>query len=163
MRKLWIKKPSDRNGYSFWDTEVSDDENCLREDDFNNLICFVPESRYKHLESQVKMLKETNSELETKVDELERELEQQRFNNKHNLSIDQGVADRMAMLESQNKIMKEALEFYAAIKNWHWGEYDRMGVCNSDADKAESIIPGVHHKIGGKRAREALRKLEEMK
>jgi len=52
MRKLWIKKPSEMNGYSFWETEVSDDENCLMEDDFKNAICFVPEARFKELKEK---------------------------------------------------------------------------------------------------------------
>jgi len=46
------------------------------------------------------------------IDELTRNLEQQKFNNKHNLSIDQQVADKIEKLESQNKIMSDALEFY---------------------------------------------------
>ena len=36
-----------------------------------------------------------------KIKELEKELEQQRFNNKHNLSIDQTVADKIEELEKR--------------------------------------------------------------
>jgi len=36
-----------------------------------------------------------------KIKELEKELEQQRFNNKHNLSIDQTVADKIKELEKE--------------------------------------------------------------
>ena len=84
MRKLWIKKPCDRKGYSFWETEVSDDEHCLREDDFKNSVCFVPEARYRELELEqvrhIEIIEEANSklvyELEAKNGELETKLQQ---------------------------------------------------------------------------------------
>lgn len=53
MRKIWIKKPCEPKGYSFWESELSDDENCLREEDFKNAICFVPEARFKELEEKL--------------------------------------------------------------------------------------------------------------
>ena len=53
---------------------------------------------------------------EAKIDKLERELEQQRFNNKHNLSIDQKISDQVAELEKENKKYREALGF---IENWN--------------------------------------------
>jgi hypothetical protein len=40
---------------------------------------------------------------------LEEELHQQRFNNKHNLSIDQKVSDKIAELEQELATTKEAL------------------------------------------------------
>jgi len=39
--------------------------------------------------------------------ELKAELEQQRFNNKHNLSIDQIVADRIKELEKSNETLNK--------------------------------------------------------
>lgn len=55
MRKIWVKKPAEPKGYSFWDSELSDDENCLREDDFKNSVCFVPEARFNELEAKLKV------------------------------------------------------------------------------------------------------------
>ena len=47
----------------------------------------------------------TNS-LYEKIEQLEKDLEQQRFNNKHNLSIDQKVSDEIARLKSENAKLK---------------------------------------------------------
>ena len=44
-----------------------------------------------------------------KIQELEKELHQQRFNNKHNLSIDQTIADKIQSLEQENQILREEL------------------------------------------------------
>lgn len=62
MRKIWIKKPAEPKGYSFWDSELSDDENCLREDDFKNSVCFVPEARFNELEAKLKVAVEALEE-----------------------------------------------------------------------------------------------------
>ena len=48
-----------------------------------------------------------------KIEELEKELHQQRFNNKHNLSIDQTVADKIKELEAREKKLIECLELAA--------------------------------------------------
>lgn len=48
-------------------------------------------------------------ELQDKNKKLERELDQQRFNNKHNLSIDQKIADKILSLEQENQILIEEL------------------------------------------------------
>jgi hypothetical protein len=44
----------------------------------------------------------TKAEVVKHIEKLERELDQQRFNNKHNLSIDQKVADQMKHLEEES-------------------------------------------------------------
>jgi len=41
---------------------------------------------------------------------LKAELKQQKFNNKHNLSIDQEVADRIKFLEERNKELRRLLK-----------------------------------------------------
>ena len=63
MRKLWIKKPADRKGYSFWETEVSDDENCLREDDFKDSVCFIPLVRFSELDDKIQSLEKQLSDM----------------------------------------------------------------------------------------------------
>jgi hypothetical protein len=53
--------------------------------------------------------------LQSKIDELEKELHQQRFNNKHNLSIDQKIADK---IESQRKEIDELVNSFGKIENY---------------------------------------------
>jgi len=43
------------------------------------------------------------------ITKLEAELAQQRFNNEHNLSIDQKVSDEMVKLKAENEMMREYL------------------------------------------------------
>ena len=59
-------------------------------------------------------------DLKEEIVQLERELEQQRFNNKHNMSIDQIIADEMTDLKVTNKnqqkqiaLLEETLTTYA--------------------------------------------------
>jgi hypothetical protein len=47
--------------------------------------------------------------LDNKIKRLEAELHQQKFNNKHNLSIDQQIADKILSLEQENQILREEL------------------------------------------------------
>lgn len=46
--------------------------------------------------------------LEVRVKELEKELHDQRFYNKHNLSIDQKIADKISKLEAKVRLLKMA-------------------------------------------------------
>jgi valyl-tRNA synthetase len=54
-------------------------------------------------------LMKDKQDLENKVESLEKRLEQQLFNNKHNLSIDQTVADRMIELKADLDYLSEAV------------------------------------------------------
>mgnify|MGYP003395789846 CR=1 FL=1 len=45
-------------------------------------------------------------DLESTIEKLEAELSQQRFNNKHNLSIDQIIADKITELEKENERLR---------------------------------------------------------
>lgn len=47
--------------------------------------------------------------LDRKIKRLEAELHQQKFNNKHNLSIDGQIADKIESLEQENQILREEL------------------------------------------------------
>ena len=59
---------------------------------------------------------------------LKAELEQQKFNNKHNLSIDQEVPDRIKFLEESNKELKKI----GAIKKLSNSiEYYELGLSNA--------------------------------
>jgi len=82
-------------------------------------------------------------------------LHQQRFNNHHNLSVDQKVSDQVAELEKESKKYREALEFYADKDNWR-----HLGVKRGNRfiriDDMEMI--DCSGKWGGKRARQALNK-----
>ena len=49
-----------------------------------------------------------------KIKELEKELEQQRFNNKHNLSIDQTVADKIEQLEKELELRSSWVKHHQA-------------------------------------------------
>ena len=49
--------------------------------------------------------------LEQEVAKLTKELEQQKFNNKHNLSIDQQVSDKIDRLRKENEKLKDLLKF----------------------------------------------------
>lgn len=46
---------------------------------------------------------------EDKIKDLEAQLKQQCFNNKHNLSIDQTIADKIKQLETENNRLKTLL------------------------------------------------------
>lgn len=48
-------------------------------------------------------------DMNRKIKNLERELDQQRFNNKHNLSIDQKISDEIFKLKEENQILIEEL------------------------------------------------------
>jgi hypothetical protein len=80
-----------------------------------------------------------------------------------------GLTERCLMCDKCD-VLKEAVEFYADIKNWHTS-YFLVVTPTSDSDQIvrddlENIIAkdGSYEKdIGGKRAREALKKIEGMK
>ena len=59
------------------------------------------EEKLKEAESLLVESSVCESLFKLKIKELEKELEQQRFNNKHNLSIDQAVADKIEQLEKE--------------------------------------------------------------
>lgn len=64
--------------------------------------------------------------------------------------------------DKQIKILKEALEFYANRNNWRYSGSDRFD-CNIDHRDAEKIKTGSQKDtVGGKKAREALKQIEEM-
>lgn len=48
---------------------------------------------------------------DAEIDQLKKELHQQRFNNAHNLSIDQKVSDEIANLKLENEILKVDLSW----------------------------------------------------
>lgn len=86
------------------------------------------------------------------IESLKRELKQQRFNNEHNLSIDQKIADKIQKQAEVIERLKDALWFYAATSSW--GGDNRLG---SDIDESDcDYIEKWHELIGGKRARQAL-------
>lgn len=60
---------------------------------------------------------------EKEIESLKRELEQQRFNNKHNLSIDQKVADK---IESLKEMIREARELDAEVAHIINANYLRL-------------------------------------
>jgi predicted RNase H-like nuclease (RuvC/YqgF family) len=102
-----------------------------------------------------------------RIKHLKAELEQQKFNNKHNLSIDQEVSDEIVRLKAELelsqrnvKILTDALNFYSSVRNWELAS-DPQG------NQAKCIIDPVDHEelednwgdvewVGGKRARAAL-------
>ena len=108
---------------------------------------------------------------EKEIESLKAELEQQKLNNKHNLSIDQEVSDEIVRLKAELelsqksvKILTDALSFYSSVRNWELAS-DPQG------NQAKCIIDPVDHEelednwgdvewIGGKRARAALAKME---
>jgi len=61
---------------------------------------FSAKAAYNHQQLKIDKLEKENKELKA-------ELEQQRFNNKHNLSIDQKVADRIKELEKSNETLNK--------------------------------------------------------
>lgn len=73
-------------------------------------------------------------------------------------------------LQLQNKIMREALEFYADIDSWTDNDLNGCGpsICGDSLDgKDYDLMIGEerfskHITVGGKRAREALKKIEEI-
>ena len=67
------------------------------------------EKAQEYVDSARKCLLE-NIELEQQLKKSEGELYQQRFNNKHNLSIDQTIADKITKLEAQLKTSMQIIE-----------------------------------------------------
>jgi hypothetical protein len=63
-------------------------------------------------------------------------------------------------LQAENKKLREALEFYGNTNSWIWTktnlEYDRI-----DPSDTEYVLSFATDKIGGKRAREALKEIKE--
>lgn len=64
---------------------------------YQKLSALDPVTLYEKLERE----RLINEELQRKLDETERELHQQRFNNKHNLSIDQKVSNEIEELQKK--------------------------------------------------------------
>ena len=66
-------------------------------------------------------------------------------------------------LQEQNKTMREALEFYAEIKNYDYIEQYNNTYTVIDPVDCERFVDKWHDVtfIGGKRAREALAKVKE--
>lgn len=66
-------------------------------------------------------------------------------------------------IQEQNKILREALEFYADENNWELGKvHSFVEVCEQDHEWIDSFPPfRVTQLTGGKRAREALAKVDK--
>lgn len=73
------------------------------------------------------------------------------------------LLDGVEKLQEQNKILREALEFYADENNWELGKFHSfVEVCEQDHEWTDSLPPfRVTQLTGGKRAREALAKVKE--
>ena len=152
MRKLWIKKPCDRKGYSFWETEVSDDEHCLREDDFKNSVCFVPEARYRELELEqvrhIEIIEEANSklvyELEAKNGELETKLQQAQA--VYNSLIDGAARDTERIND-----LTEKLNYVKHLHSTSWDhqqvEIKELNAKNTGLEKKLEIAVEAFNKI----------------
>lgn len=56
------------------------------------------------------------------IEKMKSELHQQCFNNEHNLSIDQKVADEIKKLEEENEELREDLEWALMLLRW---DHDR--------------------------------------
>lgn len=66
---------------------------------------------------------------------------------------------KIEKLQEQNKILKEALEYYASVKNWKYST--DSGLDRSEFnDNDDEFIVGEGH-VYGKRAREALERVKE--
>ena len=83
--------------------------------------------------------------LKERIDGLEKELARQCFSNKHNLSIDQKVADRVEELEKQLEEAKKELRFYGLYTHYVFPKDKDTKLTAIDID-------------GGKRARKYLDK-----
>lgn len=85
--------------------------------------------------------------IEQELSSLRKELAQQRFNNEHNLSIDQKVADRITELEQVIVEMAEALNKYLAIDIGHYEDCIYYGSdddeCNCGTLSIESFAGNV--------------------
>lgn len=87
--------------------------------------------------------------------------DREHFNNYCLYNVDRIITEeRQAVqeLERQNKIMREALEFYADDQNWDWpvnGTEENSMVINDF-----SMVEGLCDMRGGKRARAALAKIQ---
>lgn len=70
---------------------------------------------------------------------------------------------KVKKLQEQNKILKEALEFYAEIKNYDYIEQYNNTFTVIDPVDCERFVDKWHDItfIGGKRAREALAKVDK--
>lgn len=66
-KKVWIKDAIGPKLSDFWSTEVSSSEICLRENDFRDAVCYIPEEVFIKRESE--LLNEID-ELEQLVKEL---------------------------------------------------------------------------------------------
>ena len=94
-----------------------------------------------------------------KIDKLEKELAQQKFNNAHNLSIDQSVADEIKKLNEIINIQSDAIEFYADIENYKIVEtrLDLYPTVIGDCGFVSNLY------TGGKLARKAKAEVEKIK
>lgn len=79
------------------------------------------------------------------------------------MTILPNLVNEYEILQEQNKIMREALEFYAEIKNYDYMEQYNNTFTVIDPVDCEKFVDKWHDItfIGGKRAREALAKVGE--
>lgn len=107
-------------------------------------------------------ISEPISDLIQENEKLKREPHQQRFNNKHNLSIDQKISDEIIRLNEENKKLRACIEFYAKIENWYDVEEiqgsDRRTIRKDGEDLFDEL--NYHTIYGGKLARQVLREIE---
>lgn len=86
-------------------------------------------------------------QLEQRLKEVSQELEQQRFNNKHNLSIDQTIADKIKDLEQRLKeaesdsSLKSAVAMYENLRMSHEKLTERL----KEAEAVISKMPTSFH------------------
>lgn len=75
------------------------------------------------------------------------------------------LIDQMVNLESQIKLLKESLEFYAKKSNWGTVTKDDVLEFHAEDYQGTFELDGEPSNCfkGGKRAREALKQIEEMK
>lgn len=140
---------------------------------------------YKHFRSHVGELINAVKKLQQEIAELKADKEAQfasyckldnintklnEENEKLRYEID-GCTAMFEQLQQENKIMRDALEFYADINNWDeiWvdspdGNDDNSGDCSCRIDFEDVEIKtdddgSIYYSCGGKRAREALAKV----
>lgn len=99
---------------------------------------------------------EAFEKMAVQVAELNKELEQQRFNNKHNLSIDGAISDKITELEERLKEAVEVIGFYASKIRWN-GRFSYYDKIHRDDIEQTDDEANIYH--GGKRAREFLQKI----
>lgn len=105
-------------------------------------------------------LNKSITQKDARIAELGHELNQQRFNNQHNLSIDQKVSDRIMELEQVIAEMAGALGFYSDTDMYKAGS-DVTHSLGFDGEVYETELIATM-KDNGKRARSALTKFKSL-